>query len=65
MIDKQHEKYIPICDLCGDTLEECDTYNAAKKAAREAGWITQYVYGAVENYCVTCMEEIHKAEERK
>lgn len=65
MIEKQYEKYVPVCDMCGETLPECDTHNEARTAMRKAGWLTERNGDAWENYCDICVEEIYEDEEKK
>jgi hypothetical protein len=54
-IQKEYVKYIPICDICGDMLSPCDSYEDALSAMRESGWDAKRVGFAFENYCPSCI----------
>lgn len=54
MIDKDDGVYVPICDICGDTLQGEDTYDDAVHAKKEAGWKMVYYKGEKQDACTVC-----------
>lgn len=53
-IEREYGKYIPVCDNCLSTLEECDTFQDALDACKEAGWRNIKINGAWQNRCHNC-----------
>ncbi len=58
-IEKEYGKYIVVCDSCNECLSPEDTHNAARHAAKEAGWSTSIVVGEWINLCPTCKEDLN------
>lgn len=56
MIDKQYGRYVPTCDICGEVLPGKDSFDEARHAIKEAGWITTMMGSTWVNYCPTCQK---------
>lgn len=53
-IDRDHDDYIPVCDVCGESLFSCESFNVARQTMKEQGWKTELKNGHFENYCPEC-----------
>jgi len=60
MIDKSYELYIPVCDGCGETLEECYTFEGAVDEAKANGWKITKDGDEWLHICPDCLEHIQK-----
>ena len=49
--------FTPVCDVCGDTLEEEYDFSDAVKAEREAGWRSRRIHGEWWDMCPECQEK--------
>lgn len=56
MIDKQYGKYIPTCDVCGETLEAELSFDEAVAEMKSESWKTKAVMGEWENICPECQK---------
>lgn len=56
-MQRVYDLYVPTCDLCGESLPGKTSINAARHAAKEAGWQHKNVNGNIELYCTECKEE--------
>ena len=55
MIQKEYGSYKVACDVCGEELEgKFDTFDDAKAAAYNAGWLTRRTAGEWQNICPEC-----------
>lgn len=56
MIEKIYKnKYMVICDNCGDGYE-CDSWADAMEFMLEEGWKKKLLYGEWKHYCPECQE---------
>lgn len=53
-IEKEYGKFIPVCDGCLETLEECDTFQDAVEECRNNNWRNVRVNGQWQNRCPKC-----------
>lgn len=53
-IEKEYGKFIPVCDGCTTTLDECDTFQDALDECKENGWTNVKVGYVWENRCPKC-----------
>jgi len=56
-IEKEYGKFIPTCDNCGRTLDECDTFDDAVEAMAVKEWTRAKVDGEWTNKCPNCLED--------
>lgn len=61
MIERIHGKLVPICDVCGDELEEFDSFDDARDAMVEEEWTTSRVGDVWVNACKKCGASISYA----
>ena len=56
MIEKEFDKFIGICDCCGEATLPCDTWNECRREMKESGWKTHKnkTTGEWENFCPVC-----------
>lgn len=55
-IEKEYGKFIPVCDGCLATLDDCDTFQDAVDECKENGWRNVKVNGTWQNRCPKCYE---------
>lgn len=61
MIEKQHYKYILICDVCGEDSEECfDTFQDAVDGRKEIGWKSEKNNNEWKDVCPNCSGECYE-----
>lgn len=55
-IEKLSGGYVPMCDLCYDTLDREEDWYAAKDAMKEAGWKQVKIDGTWFDVCPECQQ---------
>ena len=53
-IERYFRQYTPVCDYCGNRLPGEESFSAAIRAKREAGWECRKVNGEWEDICTDC-----------
>lgn len=55
-IEKEYGYYVPVCDFCGFTLRDCETFDDAVKSMKENGWKVRKEDGELKNICTDCLD---------
>lgn len=53
-IEKEYGKFVPVCDGCLATLDECDTFQDAVDECKNNGWQNVNINGSWQNRCPKC-----------
>ena len=57
MIEKMRGKYIPVCDVCGESLDPEDDFYDAVQAKKDAGWKTERYDDVWTDACDRCRQQ--------
>lgn len=60
MIDKSYGLYTPVCDGCGEALDECCTFEGAIEEAKANDWKITKDGDLWLHICPDCVAEINK-----
>lgn len=55
MIEKQYDKFILVCDVCGKEIE-CDSFNEAIEYKEERDWNAVKIKGEWFDVCSICKD---------
>ena len=56
-IERFHDQFTPICDLCGTRLPGEFSFMDAVEAKKDAGWKSRKIDGEWEDVCTDCQFE--------
>lgn len=57
IISRWQIQYTPVCDGCGDTLQEEYDFDDAVSAKLLAGWRSRKICGMWQDYCQECLRK--------
>lgn len=58
MIDKMYGAYVVICDMCGEELKDCISFEEARERMITCGWKSFKINDIWLNVCPDCKEAI-------
>jgi hypothetical protein len=55
-VESKYGKYYPTCNICGEELTPCNTFEEAVQAMKDANWGYSGTAHGPENYCTECKD---------